>query len=242
MNRKRVRFLLAAVMMAASLLGCNEAVGPGWQTLFFDGFNRSNTTGLRDLGSAEWDIYCVNSDLVTSMLISSNQVESRFHAGDIGIWAAYPKVGGIDYTQRLKSSGKFKVDSSGAVPATIGGLATNIQDSDLACYAVMVKSVALELYEFNGTTIVNFSSDPYTLANNTWYILELESNDLDLFARLKDAASGAVLASTSYTGTGALNPAEPQVGFFNFTTDGGSPFTPVFQPLFFEDFSLSVWR
>jgi hypothetical protein len=238
MNRNRARILAFAVVLAAVLLGCKEPSVPGWQVLFSDGFNRADTAGPRDLGSTDYTIYVLGSTDATTMVISSNQVECHFVDGSYGITAAYN--GTVDYTQRLKVSVKFKVSSSGEVPFSVGGMAVNLQSADFACYAVQVNSAGIELYEFDGTTIVDFAVATYTLANDTWYRLEMESNGLALTARLKDASSGAVLVSCTYMETGARTYMDGSVGFFNFTTSDGSTATD--QPVYFEDFSVSAWR
>jgi hypothetical protein len=123
-NRRlnRARMAVFAVGLVLALLGCEEeeAAVSDWQVLFSDGFNRANTTG-QNLGSADW-IVATDGTVPggTTMLISSNQVEAHWADGALGVFAVYQ--GTVDYSERIKLSVMFKVNSSGAVPNNVCGL------------------------------------------------------------------------------------------------------------------------
>jgi hypothetical protein len=90
---------------------------------------------------------------------------------------------------------KLKVSSSNEVPFTVSSLAMNIQTaSHFECCAIQMNSAGLDLYEFDGANIVGSSTATYTLANDTWYTLELESSGLAFAARLKSATGDGTSA------------------------------------------------
>ena len=235
MRKRASIFIVTSIFIATVflLVGCNTGGGGGGGVPpFTDDFNRTDTSG-RDLGSTDWAIYISGSTAATTMTITTNEVESHFSDGVLGIVAAY--TGSVDYSKTIHMSVKFKIVSSGAVPATVAGLFMNLRNSDFASYYLQVNNTTVSLSEFDGAAVVGSNSSTHSITNDTWYILELDSSGDTLTGRLKDSG-GNVLTSVSYTDTPRTY-SVGELGFYNFTTSDGT--TAVDEPVYFDDFSVT---
>ena len=226
--------------MVLTLPGCNNpgssTGGQAWKILFEDDFNRSDTTG-RDLGS-NWTIY--TAGVSDEMNISGNQVYSSYIDSGVGVMAVYN--GAVDYTEKLRVSVKFKINHGGTWPVEIAGIAISTNEVTAGYYLQLNYAGpdhVMKLAEFNGSIDVGVSTTNIALANNTWYLLELESDGILLTATLKDETGTNVIGTVTLTDSPRTY-TTGQVLFYNYTVDGVPD--PTGDPVYFDDFELEAYR
>lgn len=232
-------FLLILFCLLGLIIGCTEEniIAPSptieWETLFFDDFNRENTSN-GDLGS-NWIVYDTN---VSIMQIINNEVRAEreipaSYKPDICPYALYFQDVNCQDFEKTKISVKMRTDSDSNSPVFILFVgADSILNNEYSGF--LGYDGGGFFIGYNGESFIAYDPSaqntyPYKISANTTYMLEMTVDSKEYNYKIYDFATGRLL---DYGGTTDEVLISGKVGFM---VGARSPNT-----VFVDDFKIEI--